>query len=454
MSICDHPKAPNVGACIANAHAVGEAKVFASSSAVIESVSICGDNLATYQSLEKVPDPWKILPTTVDPREILILTHHKWRMSPMYKRNVNGSPMVWWVGFDTDTCEQLLTHGHVSGMVRTDRTKVETNNSNRTLHEQAFLEIHHRYLLKHREGYRPAGEDPPAVGKPMLANKWIPDKTKLKYPVFVQPKLDGVRSLTRSEGGLITYRSRGNRRYPHLNSEFDDEIAVFLAYIPYVVEIDGEMYIHGIRFSELSSIFKNETHKHPRLPELVYYIFDFNCGEPLPYETRYDILSSALKRYNDDGHVNKRFAILYTGSADSAAKVKEYHTYFKSIGYEGTMIRKLAGTSPSAVDLKASLYKAGRGNNLLKYKDVMDEEGTVVGIQEASGTEAGAALLEVLDPRGNKIVMRPAFSFEERAEWFKKPAIVMGKVVTYEFQELSEYGVPRFPVVKAIRDYE
>jgi DNA ligase-1 len=37
---------------------------------------------------------------------------------------------------------------------------------------------------------------------------------------------------------------------------------------------------------------------------------------------------------------------------------------------------------------------------------------------------------------------------------YKRGDSLIGKYLTVTYQELSEYGVPRFPVGKTIRDYE
>jgi DNA ligase-1 len=45
-------------------------------------------------------------------------------------------------------------------------------------------------------------------------------------------------------------------------------------------------------------------------------------------------------------------------------------------------------------------------------------------------------------------------SIENRIEMFKKAETYVGKEITVRYQELSEDGIPIFPVGLAIRDYE
>ena len=57
-------------------------------------------------------------------------------------------------------------------------------------------------------------------------------------------------------------------------------------------------------------------------------------------------------------------------------------------------------------------------------------------------------------PEGKRFTCRPRGTHEERKVWFKNGAAYVGKKLTVRFQELSDGGVPRFPVGIAFRDYE
>ena len=392
----------------------------------------------------------------VDSRIVQMQQQQKWRLRPLYKESLRGSSMIWWVGFDLQTAELLLCHGYVNGAVRIDRTTVVPNQSGRSLHEQSVLEALQRYNLKFREGYRPIGAPAPEIEEPMLAAKWEPEKTRLDYPVGVQVKIDGIRCLCRKVGSTpIRYRSRGNREYPHFNTQFDAELENFFSFLPNAgVELDGEMYIHGMDFSQLSSVVRNERTPHQLLPQLIYNIFDFNTSDPLPYERRYETLNLSLQRYLEAGYVATRFLIVPTSFAKSKEEIIRLQQYYVQNGYEGAMIRKLANGADEGKKLQSALYKSGRSNNLLKVKTFIDEECEIVNVERAKGTEADAALLVVRDIRGNVFSVRPAASFEERRQWLSNPELVINKRATIVYQELSIYNVPRFPVVKAIRDYE
>lgn len=427
-------------------------------------------DISTYTMIEDIPDPIAIyqmlqMGKQVDQKSYDILKFRKWRLTPLYKIDARGGLLMWYISFDIDTQKLNVTFGHVGGKIRTETAQVETNQSNRNIHEQSVLEARSRYKIKYRnEFYRPSGESTGTFTKPMLAKKLEIGKTKLRYPVMVQPKLDGARCLTHRNGEKLKFRSRADNEWPHLDGEFGSEIVTFMSYIPYDIELDGEVYLHGEKFTQFSRILKNFKNKHPRLKELQYCIYDFYCpSQNIVMEDRYVILTNALTQYIKDGNTQTRFIVLQSYLANSLDEIQIQHRHFKSLGFEGTIIRKLCGPDRTDRHIQESIYKAGRGLNLIKYKDVEDAEGKVVGIENAGGsTEEGAALLVIECKHNNAngsevkshITMRPAFPIEERRSWYANPSLIMGKMVTYYYDSISEYGIPRCPVMKDIRDYE
>ena len=420
--------------------------------------------IATYTYEETIPNPKTISNLTDDYREKSILAYKQWRLVPLYKKNLRGKTMGWCVSFNIEKQNLVIIHGFIDGKTKmqTEEIKVILNQSKRDIHQQSVLEAKARFLNKQRSGYSPYSNQPvitpDTFDKPMLANVWVPDKMKLDYPVYLQPKLDGFRCLAKLVNGKMKYMSRGGREFPHLNGEFDQEIVPFIQCFPYTIQLDGEIYCHGYTFSELSSMFKNERTKHPDIKKLTYNIFDFSTHDAeIPFERRYDIMADALDKYKEKGLDTTRFCIVLTSQANTHEDIMNAHQYFVSEGYEGTMIKKISGNKPSQ-----ALYVHGRTNNILKHKDFIDSEGIVVGVKNAKGTEEGVGLLVVRIKHKNAngkdvesdITMRPTGSFERRQEWLKHPETIIGSTVVYKYRETTEYGIPRFPVVKGERDFE
>ena len=55
---------------------------------------------------------------------------------------------------------------------------------------------------------------------------------------------------------------------------------------------------------------------------------------------------------------------------------------------------------------------------------------------------------------GQEFRVRPEGTRELRREWFENGDDYIGEMLTVKFFELTDDGVPRFPVGIAIRDYE
>ena len=376
-------------------------------------------------------------------------TQPTWKLTPLYKESGSGAMLIWHVEFDG---KQLISHyGHVDGKIQENKREVIPVGG-KTVQEQALQEARRDYRLKfEKEFYRPAGAPPSDVKEPALANKWTPGITK-RWPLAVQPKLDGIRMLAKLVVGGVRGRSRGTKTFPFLN-HIKTELAPFFAYLPNGIEFDGELYNPDISFNIITSIVRKTKAQDPREGLIRYYIFDITL-EATPYEERYNILVNAYNRYLEDGNVNHYFTILPTEYVLSDDDVLRKYTEYVSAGYEGIILRKIAGPGATDKERKESFYKPGRSSNILKYKEFIDEEVTVLGVVNPEGKEKGKALLEVKDIRGNVFTVRPRGSFEMREEWLKHPELVIDKPYTIRYQELSEYGVPRFPVGIAIRNYE
>jgi len=392
-------------------------------------------------------------------------TKYKWALVPLYRVSVTGGMLMWQIGFDG--VNQLeISHGYDDGIIRTDRTEVKTNSSGRSMQEQALLEARQRYKLKYKEGYQPAGATNPPLVKGMKGYEYKPTSVK-RWPVYTQPKLNGIRMLCQDNGmGKISMRSWLNNPFTHL-THISQELLDFFAYLPKYCVLDGELYNHEMDFTLLTSAVKTIKTLHPKLYDVQYWIFDINYenDEGAPFESRCVLLINAFRRYIQDRSptgnpeditvVPKTFKIVPTQIARNHNEIILQHNQHVSNGYEGIMIKKISnGFQYGTKEYNESLYRSGKNNHILKYKDFIDEEAIIISVTEAEGTEKGAAIFNVQDKRGNQFPVRMRGSVEQRKYWYENQYLVIGKEITIRYQELSIYGVPRFPVGLAIRDYE
>lgn len=416
-----------------------------------------------------------------------------WKYIPLFKDGSIGEIRVWQIGFDAEG-EQLKTvHGTLitskgeNGKLITALHPIVTNKSGRSLQEQALLEARKRYLDQYSKGYLPRGSELPAElngTEPMLAKtlKLSSDKTSCKsnevkfdkYPCNVQPKLDGIRCLSRYlPDGTIQTRSRNNKTHEAPLTHIKEELKTFMKYLGPNVELDGELYSMDLTFDELSGVIRTKKTKHPKHDLVNYYIFDIIEPKLLCCEKRYELLVNSYNKFLEDGNKCSYVKIIQSYTAESEEQMLEYHNTFVSQGFEGIIIRRYGIIEVSdccskkfeggKLDQlckkcdkahKLTIYRSKRTNALMKYKQFQDEEATIVGFEVGIGTEEGAILYQVKDPRGNVFTVRPRGTVEERRALYQKRKKLMGLPLTIRYQELSKDGVPRFPVGIAIRNYE
>jgi ATP-dependent DNA ligase len=102
-----------------------------------------------------------------------------------------------------------------------------------------------------------------------------------------------------------------------------------------------------------------------------------------------------------------------------------------------------------------SAYEQKRSKTLLKRKEFTDAEYKVLDICEGNGNRTGTAGFMILENRdGSTFKSNVKGSREWLSEVLKDKNEIIGKMVTVQSFGLTPDGVPRFPFVISIRDYE
>ena len=271
------------------------------------------------------------------------------------------------------------------------------------------------------------------VPHPMLAHDYNKRGKDIKFPCYAQRKLDGVRCLAISGKGLF---SRTGKAFPHM-----DHIRAEMNSLPNGGTIlDGELYSDTLNFQEIVGLVKKETLKPADAPKMTQiYLCVYDTVQDGTNEQRNNWLNDLFKT-----HKFKALKLLPTDVANNLDDVKRLHAEYVADGYEGLILRN-----------KAGLYKVGhRSADLQKYKEFKDDEYKIVGFKEGDGIEKGCVIWVCETKDKKPFSVRPRGTHEQRAEAFKTASKAVGKKLTVRFQELTEDGIPRFPVGLAIRDYE
>ena len=270
------------------------------------------------------------------------------------------------------------------------------------------------------------------VPSPMLAHEYQKRGKGFVFPCYTQPKLDGTRAVGMPGKGLF---SRLRKTFPHM-----EHILQELTMLPADLILDGELYTNELTFQEIVGLVKKETLKQgdaEKQLKIKYHVYDI-IDTTKTYEARMADLAKLFAT-----HTFRHVVLVRTIRCASEAEMKTQHNTFVADGYEGIMLRSPQG-----------LYKHSRSADLLKYKEFFDAEYEVVGFKEGEGQEKGCVLWMCQTEKAQTFHCRPRGTREDRAELYQKGAEYVGKKLTVRYQELTDEGLPRFPVGIAFRDYE
>ena len=336
--------------------------------------------------------------------------------------------------------EVIITYGYVGGKLQTTKVIAEPKNVGKanetTAEEQAIKEF--EALVKaqiDKELYRETIDELEYLKmSPMLAKKY--DESKVTFPCFIQPKLDGVRCLvTRVGEDEFKFLSRKHKEYTTLG-----HLIPSLKKLMDIGEtFDGEVYNHNMHFQQIVSAVKKEQ---PISKKLQYWVYDYVDPE-LSYQKRHEILHRKFGK-------NKLFfgiVFVQTDCIGDHEEMKDSHDYYVQEGFEGAIIRDPAGP-----------YEFYRSKYLMKYKEFHDAEFRIVGSEKGTGTHDGCIIFVCEGQRENSetftFKVTPKFSLADRKKMYILRETYLGKMLTVQYQALSQDSIPIFPVGLSVRDYE
>ena len=274
--------------------------------------------------------------------------------------------------------------------------------------------------------------------KPMLAHKFDDKRVDWSKPVYIQPKLDGVRCLLTKHGAF----SRTGKQFKNI-AHIELALIPFFKQYPDIV-LDGELYNHKLKddFEKIISLVRKQkptADDRRNAQHLVqFHIYDYIDGKYESYKTRmHQLVNSAI--YD----VQIKYVPAYL--VDSYNYAREMHADFLEKGYEGSIIR-LDG-----------LYKHGRSYDLMKFKDFSDDEATIVGYEAGKGKRTGTlGKFLMMDDEGIEFGCPPGkgFTYKDLANILDNIHDYIGKSATFTFFERTKSGNYRHPQYKCIRNYE
>jgi DNA ligase-1 len=351
-------------------------------------------------------------------------------MKILFKRSTTGKISEWSIEVEGNKFRTIS--GFIDGLKVTSEWTICGAKSYCTAEEQAMKQAKALHKKKIDLGaFEDINDiDKPVFFKPMLAHDYNDYKEKIKYPVATQPKLDGVRCIIDIDG----MRSRNGKELisaPHIHEALKP---LFEKYPDLV--FDGELYAHksdGVDFNKIISCVRKTKPTQDDIIEskqhIQYWIYD------LPSH-----VGAFTERYNSllELELPECCIIVKTEQADNENDISAYYSDYMADGYEGQMIRVLD-----------SEYENKRSKHLLKHKSFMDNEFEIKGVVEGKGKLTGKIGKLVFDGFDSAVN-----GDHEYLEMLFKRGDLIGKKATVKYFELTTDGIPRFPKVIAIRDFE
>jgi len=371
----------------------------------------------------------------------------------LYKKDSKGKIRQWRGYVDNAPNNRFIMGvetGLLDGNKTTNRPRIYwQGKQGRDAKGQAMFELESKVSKKRDEGYFDTIKEAQdtLVVLPMLALDFTKRSHDVSYPAIGQRKFDGVRCMASiNPDGSVSLKSRKGKEFPHMN-HLRQQIAS-LKGIPDGAFLDGELYSDTLTFQEVVGLVRRETLKagdDDKLKQISYRLYDMLDPDDRKagFQKRYDNLGKIL-RSKPVGAPSQYLYLTRNFELDSKADVKKYHDQFVKEGYEGIMIRNKDG--------EYGINK--RSKHLQKFKEFYDQEFEIVGYEEGTGNDAGTVIWVCVTENGDLFKTRPRGTREERTEYFQKGDDYIGATLTVRYFEMTDDGIPRFPVGLAIRNYE
>jgi ATP-dependent DNA ligase len=268
-------------------------------------------------------------------------------------------------------------------------------------------------------------------------------KDPVAYPVFVEPKLDGLRCVAVKSGGKVTMYTRNGtvlETLPTIRRALESHPLDNIV-------LDAEAL--GSDWSESASVVMSRKRAKDD-SNMVLHVFDVvpldlwnTRGRTRSFTDRRNFLEKVFITGLPDG--TRCIRLTPSIIAQEDGDILSYYQKCLSEGFEGVMVKR-----PEAP------YAWKRNDSVLKLKPVSTHEGVIVGWHKggAKGKRADSfGGWEVLLPNGVSTRVGSGLNDAIRAEVEAAgPDTYIGRIAECEAQEVTSDGKMRFPIFIRFRD--
>ena len=283
--------------------------------------------------------------------------------------------------------------------------------------------------------------------KPMLAYPVSDKPIDYDKPVFMQPKLDGVRCLIQAEFTDV-FKDMKVKAYSRTGKEWKNIDHILYDLVPFFekhpnVILDGELYNHDFKDdfeSIISMVRKTKPTDEDRsisCNNVQFHCYDI-IDETKTFEDRYKFVMDNLR----DSYCVRT---VETIQIPNQLEAKEMHDVNLNSGFEGSILRT------------NNLYKCGRSWSLRKFKDFSDAEATIIGYVDGKGKRTGTlGKFLMKDDDGIEFGCPPGkgYNYKDMKDMLDNIHDYIGQRATFTFFERTKANSYRHPLFKCIRNYE
>lgn len=362
--------------------------------------------------------------------------------STLYKKIKTGAIQQWQVVVKDNSfyiIEGLVDGKKTESIPYICKAKNVGKKNETTPEQQASKEAQSAWQRKLDQGYSEDINrcDEEKFFQPMLAEKYYDFKDRIKYPIFSQPKLDGIRCIAKLDG---MWSRKGKSLMPSTQHIYDS----LKPLLEMGLIFDGELYCDKYKadFNKITSLVRKSKKFTPEIlkeikDNLEYWIYDVP-SIPDVFSARYQSLLGIF-----EAEKSKEIVLVETLLIDDERELDEIYEGYLNNGIEGQIIRF---DTP---------YEKYRTKNLLKRKEFTDEEFEILDVIEGEGNRTGTVGKFVL--RLNETTTFEANikgNFTYLRELLQRKDELIGKQATVKYPNKTPSGKPRFGYVVDIRDYE
>ena len=370
----------------------------------------------------------------------------------LYKYDTKGKVRQWkgWTELNEDGSVTIkLEHGQQNGKLQI-KERIVTKGKNigksneTTIEQQAQSDLDSIYQKQLDDGYVQNIDDYVEPRRPMLAHKYQDRGKSVDWEKdnYASTKLDGIRCFIFVDNdGNCTFESRTGKEFKYFQHI---ELEVQSKNITNAI-LDGELYSENISFEKICSLVNSDDYVPEEDVEIKFYIYDMILNNNLDetFENRYKRYSSIFDT-NVENHIISVTQTLVKSEED----MKILAAQFVSENYEGLMLKQ-----------GHAKYDFGkRSIALLKYKEMHSAEFKIKDIFVAENDPDRVQIELYINPENTeetfKIGTLKGNKEDNYNNYYCNKDNLINKWLTVNYQTLTSYDVPLFPVGIGIREGE